>query len=528
MFYAKISVGKDKYEIITPEEAIRHEIYYCLECDRPSSFVHPKDMRSHFRHLEANPDCSLSNADKNSLDLDKWFYCLYENEGVDYKKRWAASIEKLLNNGHIKWLKGQVRVVKPILYYININRENNTLSPDKLFLLLGILRTIKDDDAHAAFLSNIQIVRNDKELLISLIKNNADLLSDIPDNFKSIEEFYKLKLEADGYIINDGLLTKYTGSSEVVTVPDGVTSIGQGAFSLYSKPPPKPPPPKRFVIVIEAILKSQPLKNRRGFSVQPSITSITLPVSITSIEDRAFAGCRKLAAINIPEGVANIGNNAFYHCWSLSTITLPKGILSIGEGVFAYCTKLAAINIPEGVTNIGNYAFYHCTSLSTITLPKGIIGIGENAFVGCRNLSTITLPEGILSIGEGAFAYCGELAAINIPEGVTNIGNYAFYHCTSLSTITLPKGIIGIGENAFDGCMKLAAINIPEGIISIEEKAFADCGSLVTIFLPDSITNIGSSAFFRCNNLMEISIPKGVKIELTAFYGCPGKITVRE
>ena len=78
-----------------------------------------------------------------------------------------------------------------------------------------------------------------------------------------------------------------------------------------------------------------------------------------------------------------IGEKAFYDCSRLTSLTLPVGITSIGYDAFAYCSGLTSLTLPAGITSIGEYAFYGCSGLTSLTLPAGITSIGEYAFIFC-------------------------------------------------------------------------------------------------------------------------------------------------
>jgi hypothetical protein len=189
-----------------------------------------------------------------------------------------------------------------------------------------------------------------------------------------------------------------------------------------------------------------------------SLTSITLPESLTSIGDYAFRGCSSLTGINIPEGVTSIGYWAFDGCSSLTSITLPESLTSIGDWAFYGCSSLTSITLPESLTSIGNDAFRNCSSLTSINIPEGVTSIGYWAFRGCSSLTIITLPESLTSIGEGAFYGCSSLTSITLPESLTSIGNYAFSGCSSLTSITLPESLTSIGYDAFEGCSSLQKV----------------------------------------------------------------------
>ncbi|MDR1468685.1 MAG: leucine-rich repeat domain-containing protein [Spirochaetaceae bacterium] len=177
---------------------------------------------------------------------------------------------------------------------------------------------------------------------------------------------------------------------------------------------------------------------------------VTVPAGVTSIGQGAFSASTNLRSIVLPEGVIRIGANAFDNCKNLTSITLPASLTSIGQGAFRV-TGLRGITLPDGITTIEANTFYSSKSLTGITLPASLTSIGNGAFDGCESLAGVVLPRGVTSIGTYAFRGCASLSSILLPEGLTSIGDYAFVRCTRLSGIMLPESLTGIGKDIFGG-----------------------------------------------------------------------------
>ena len=229
--------------------------------------------------------------------------------------------------------------------------------------------------------------------------------------------------------------------------------------------------------------------------------------------DRAFADCKSLRSIVIPDGITSIGYGAFSGCESLRSLVIPDSVSSIGDCAFEGCKSLCSLVIPDSVTSIGEGAFYDCKSLISIVIPDSVTSIGRGAFSGCTSLTNIAIPDGVTSIGDCAFCGCESLSNIVIPDSVTSIEDSAFNGCESLNSVVIPDGVTSIGESAFLGCGSLTNIAILDGVTSIGDCAFLGCGSLTNIAIPDSVTSIGYCAFDGCY------IPADLKQELISRFG---------
>ena len=185
---------------------------------------------------------------------------------------------------------------------------------------------------------------------------------------------------------------------------------------------------------------------------------ITIPNSVTSINDNTFRYCSKLTSVTIPNSVKSIGNGAFDGCRSLNSITIPNSVTSIGNAAFSNCESLKDITIPNSVTSIGRCAFSDCSNLTSITIPNSVTSIGEQIFAYCYGLTSIIVEKknpkydsrndcnAIIETNSNTLiAGCKSTV---IPNGVNNIGEYAFYY-SNLSSITIPNSVTSIGEKAF-------------------------------------------------------------------------------
>ena len=156
--------------------------------------------------------------------------------------------------------------------------------------------------------------------------------------------------------------------------------------------------------------------------------------------------------------VTSIGT-AFRNCSELTSVTIPNSVTSIDNYAFEGCSNLTSITIGNSVTSIGNYAFLNCSSLITINIPEDVTSIGYGAFQSCSSLTSITIPEDVSSIGGSTFRGCSSLTSIIIPNNVTSIGNYAFYGCSSMTTVYIGSSVKSIGEGyTFANCPELTDV----------------------------------------------------------------------
>lgn len=284
-----------------------------------------------------------------------------------------------------------------------------------------------------------------------------------------------------------------------ITVPEGVTAIGESAFRLMTR-----------------------------------LTSISLPDSLRSIGDDAFYSCTGLTSLVIPPNVTTLGANLFYNCENLASLTIPAEVYHVddsgnrllGFSGYSGCDSLTQLTV-TGTGAIGPYEYGSIfpSSITDLIISEGITSIGDEALSRNRNLSSISFPSTLTSIGRNAFSYCTGLTALSLPQGLISIGDEAFYS-SGLTELILPQRLQSIGAGAF-AYTALKTASIPEGVTQILNDTFRGCDTLEVVTLPDGVTTIGESAFRSCSALKTVTIPVSVTvIGSYAFSGCePETIT---
>ena len=231
---------------------------------------------------------------------------------------------------------------------------------------------------------------------------------------------------ASDFVIENGVLIKYVGPGGDVVVPEGVTEIGEKAFCIAESV-------NNFGIVYESVKDNTTLTGvslpeglvRIGayaFESCVTLAGVTLPQSVKSIDQYAFVHCKALKTVICKEGsLREIGESAFSYCSSLTSVTIPTSVTSIGNGAFSCCFGLKEITIPEKVTNIGGRAFDRCTGIKEITIPESVTNIGGKAFDGCERLRKVTcLGSTPPTIGSNSFPNRSN-QTLYVPKGCKSI-----------------------------------------------------------------------------------------------------------
>jgi hypothetical protein len=113
---------------------------------------------------------------------------------------------------------------------------------------------------------------------------------------------------------------------------------------------------------------------------------------MTAIGTYAFADCKALRAIEIPEGIQTIEDGMFRSCEALAVAVLPETLTEIGSRAFAGCTSLSQIDLPQSLRVIGEAAFENGKALQQIVIGS-LEALGDRAFFGCESLAVFAAGD---------------------------------------------------------------------------------------------------------------------------------------
>ncbi|MCD8372697.1 MAG: leucine-rich repeat protein [Clostridia bacterium] len=331
---------------------------------------------------------------------------------------------------------------------------------------------------------------------------------------------------------------------ESLTIGSGVTSIGNGAFSKCTALT------EIFFNAVEMDDLSE--DNQVFYCVGQSNNGITVTIGskVTKIPAYLFypytnsgSYIPNIKSVLFADGCVckSIGSYAFCYCNALKSITIPQSITAIDEYAFLYCYKLIEVcnlstlditaesidngfvaryaknvySSASGQSNLiyeGDYVFYNDEGTyylidyvgtdTDIILPDNIKGcnysIYEYAFAFCGNLTSVTISDGVTSIGANSFEFCISIKSVIMPDSVLSIDDFVFYHCSSLTDITLSDNLTIISRYAFADCVALEYITIPDSVTAIYDTAFYNCTSLKSVVIPTSLSNVYYNAFSGC------------------------------
>ena len=433
------------------------------------------------------------------------------------------------------------------------------------------------------FGDEIQLVRDKAFSSCTSLKNVSFKLTWTPFGLDVFENtpFLETKREENPLVvICDHIVLDGKKCKGNVTVPEGITQIGNGAF--YNS------------VYLSGIKLPDTLRHIGycSFMGCSNLKEITLPDTIEEISEDAFKDCISLTSISYPEKDMEVYGNTFDNtpwltektantqifcsCKRLVGGKTAKGSIKVADvrviapEAFEGNCDITDVDIAEGVEEIGIGAFRDCLRLKNINLPTSLKKIGYEAFKNCRALKTISIPEGIEIVKPKTFKDCVSLEHVRLPNSLKEVCWDSFAGCYNLNTpqfqphtkvddsalpckeekhepeltvmtepliikaylpdnaymkrndlidVVIEEGVNTIGSKAFYYCENLRSVHLPSTIIAIGDDAFAHCKNLQQINLPGNLKRIGNYAFIH-TGLKEVRLPEGINsVGECAFYG---------
>ena len=184
---------------------------------------------------------------------------------------------------------------------------------------------------------------------------------------------------------------------------------------------------------------------------------LTIPEGVTRIGNSAFSHCGALTGVKIPKSLTSIGDYAFYECEALTAVYITNiaawcqlsfhqywdSPLSYAHHLYLNGTEVQNLEIPDEATSIGDFAFYECTSLQSMNTGNGVDTIGWRSFLDCTNLRSVTFGKNVKYIKDDAFYGCSALSEIfSYPVNPPTLEGNGVFDNVDIYSITahVPKG----------------------------------------------------------------------------------------
>ena len=261
-----------------------------------------------------------------------------------------------------------------------------------------------------------------------------------------------------------------------------------------------------------------------------TITTLALPSTLKTIEDRGFYNLQGLKQLVLAEGLETIGEMAFAQCFALESITLPSTVREIGYLAFGYtpvkhfygdCDFIILdgqaithdydyTDPVTGINHSGRWLSAVSSEAVDVVLPDGLSAIDNCAFAECANLETLYIPSSVKYVGgenfkSKKFRHIGGPYASADNRCYVSYGELQVFAPAGLKSYTTPSSLTSIGMTVFCDC-DLEEININDEVTTIGMYAFKNCQNLKTVTLPSSLETMSYDPFYMTTSLENLYV----------------------
>lgn len=277
------------------------------------------------------------------------------------------------------------------------------------------------------------------------------------------------------------------------------------------------------VTLVATANDSKEVVAKKEMTVTDTVRSYALPDGSGSIYYNTETGFIVRADSNVRDvlipaqidGVTIVGiaQNVFAHKsygrdddnTTLTSVSIPNTVTEIGEYAFNSCTALTTIRFAPGssLRTIGERAFYRCYGIASLTIPDSVQTIGMYAFSGCSGIVTLVIPDSVQTIGKCAFDFdYGDSQLKNLTmSGELDPSSFLNFNYKTLDSLTLTGTFVSGSNYGGRDVRNAKRVTLSEGITRIEANAFAGCDAITELHLPDSLQTIENGAFMSCDSL---------------------------
>ena len=344
-----------------------------------------------------------------------------------------------------------------------------------------------------------------------------------------------LGIEVNPYDIRDGVLWSSSGNlllmdenTGSLTIPDSVTSIGEGAFSNLEG--------LKTIIIPPTVKRIEQNAFKNNTTLENVIIQERNGEGIEYIGESAFYGCTNLRNINLPDTITYIGQKAFRNCRNLDNVKLPNRLTVLSMQVFLECKNLKNLELSESLERIEDESLRN-TAITTLKFPQNLKTIKEGALT-ISTLQEIDTSENNYFEFKNGILYSKDLktlvialsniTSINIENSVETINGYAFYSCNKLSTINITENIRSIGTSSVsNSALKNITVSPKNNYFINDENGnlYSKDGTILyrlfdtgNVTIRDGVKNIKRGALLSNGTITGITLPESFVGDTTIAY----------